>query len=236
MKVTSKSQPTQTGSDAPGGEKIVGVPADSSADALAVAGIPPEELTPKIQSTLSSLLREVAALRQELQTSKVRIGELEALADSDPLLGILNRRAFVVELNRAIALVTRHNITCSLLFIDLDGLKVINDTFGHAGGDIALKETTAALSRQIRQTDFLGRLGGDELAILLTHTNIGRAEDKATALKQSVAALRVEVATQLLPLSVSIGVVEITPDMTAEMALESADQLMYQQKSPVPKR
>jgi len=200
-------------------------------DSADIAGIPAVELTPRVRLAIAELMKEVATLRSELSQTRKRIGELEKLADSDPLLGILNRRAFVAELDRAIAVVARYQIPSSLLFIDLDGLKAINDKFGHAGGDKALEAVSTSLVSQLRQTDVLGRLGGDEIAVLLTHTSKPEALQKAALIRQKIAALEVMLGDQLIPMGVSIGVAEIGSEMTAELALEYADKQMYQQKA-----
>src|SRR6476619_2591062 len=87
----------------------------------------------------ASLLAEVERLRREIAVARARVGELEARADIDPLLDILNRRGFERELKRALSHVKRYGTQAALMFVDLDGFKGINDRYGHAAGDVLLK-------------------------------------------------------------------------------------------------
>ena len=206
---------------------------EGPADIAAIAGVPDAELTPRVREALSALMKEVAELRAQLAASRTRINELETLADTDPLLGILNRRAFVRELDRAIAITDRYGHPSSLLFIDLDGLKKINDAKGHSAGDAVLAAIAKTLSENIRQTDSLGRLGGDEFSIILSHTNLSDAEKKASILERAISALELNYDGEKLPASVSIGVVELAGDLTSDHAIESADRRMYERKKIV---
>ena len=159
------------------------------------------------------------------------MSELENLANTDPLVGVLNRRAFVAELNRAIAIAQRYGHKSSLVFIDVDKLKTVNDAHGHAAGDKVLKAITEAIAGDIRQTDVLGRLGGDEFAVILTHTEKMKGELKAALLQDRVAALRLEHAGARLPASISVGVFEIGPEATSDEAIETADKEMYRRRA-----
>lgn len=229
MKVTGPrglDPPGRTGR-AEGPRRVAAAEAAAPVDAISIAGVPEAELTPRVREALVSLMREVADLRRELGEARRKMAELESLASADPLLGILNRRAFVAELNRALAMVQRYGQPSSLVFVDLDDLKKINDAHGHAAGDKALAHAVAVIGANIRQTDVLGRLGGDEFAIILTNTPKALAAPKA----QSLAAL-VRATPQVDGLSVSVtcGVVEISGELTAEAALTAADKVMYEQK------
>ncbi len=201
--------------------------APAPVDAVSVAGIPEAELTPRVRAALAGLMQEVADLRRELAETRRRMSELETLASADPLLGILNRRAFVGELNRALAMTQRYGQPSSLIFIDLDDLKKINDALGHAAGDAALSHAAAVIASNIRQTDVLGRLGGDEFAVILTNTGKAQAEQKARSLAALVKASPNSLGQ---PVGVTCGVVEIAGDLTAEAALTAADKVMYEEK------
>lgn len=203
------------------------VAAPSAVDPVAIAGIPESELTPRVREALTALMQEVAALRRELAETRQRMSELETLASTDPLIGVLNRRAFVGELNRSLAMVQRYGQPSSLVFVDVDNLKKINDSHGHAAGDAALTHAASVISANIRQTDVLGRIGGDEFAVILINTPKQIAEQKAQAL---TALVRETPAPDGLSVSVTCGVVEITAEATAEAALKAADKLMYEEK------
>src|SRR6478609_4564325 len=115
----------------------------------------------------ASLLAEVERLRREIAVARARIGELEARADIDPFLDILNRRGFERELKRALAYVKRYGTQAALLFIDLDGFKAVNDRHGHRTGDALLKAVTRELIAHVRASDVIGRLGGDEFGVVI---------------------------------------------------------------------
>lgn len=200
------------------------------ADEIAIAGIPDAELTPRVREALISLMREVQSLRAELAEARSRMSDLERLADSDPHLGVLNRRAFVRELNRALAMVERYGASASLVFVDLNDLKKINDSLGHGAGDAALDRVARVLAANVRQTDAVGRLGGDEFGVILTQTDRATAAAKAATLARLIAAEPVEWRGKTFVAEVACGVVEIAHGLSAEQALENADSEMYRAK------
>ena len=112
----------------------VGGAAARSNDAVGLVGLPEHELTPTVRSALHHLIEEVTALRHELTTTQGRLAELERLADEDSLAPISNRRAFLRSLARTIGYVERYGAACSLLYFDVNRLKSINDSHGHAAG------------------------------------------------------------------------------------------------------
>ncbi len=229
MKVTGPRAPeaTRQPERADAVRQALAVFAPAPVDAVSVAGIPEAELTPRVRAALTTLMQEVADLRLALAEAKLRMQELEALASTDSLLGVLNRRAFVAELDRALAMIQRYGQPSCLVFVDLDGLKKINDQHGHAAGDAALIHAAKVIAANIRQTDVFGRLGGDEFAIILTNTPRLLAEQKAQSLAALVSA---EPAPEAIPVSVTCGVVEINGELTAETALMAADKVMYEEK------
>ncbi|MFY9602511.1 MAG: GGDEF domain-containing protein, partial [Pseudolabrys sp.] len=115
----------------------------------------------------ASLLAEIERLKREVAVARARIGELEARADLDPLLDILNRRGFERDLKRAIAYVKRYGTQAALMFIDLDGFKAVNDLYGHGVGDRVLQEAGQRLLAFSNDTHFIARLGGDEFGIIV---------------------------------------------------------------------
>ena len=165
---------------------------------------------------------EIERLTAALERAEGRIAELEALAYEDPLLGVANRRAFLEALTRTLAAAARYQAPACLIFIDVDALKSINDGFGHAEGDAALKRIASIISARIRKADMLARVGGDELAIILTNATESEALDKAAALSASVAADTCGAA-----LSISYGVIALEGFHDAEAALAAADAQMY---------
>src|SRR5260221_6877173 len=151
-------------------------------ETVLLAGVPESEMTPRVRQALMGLLGDVDRLRRELDESRNRIAFLERLADEDSLMPIANRRAFVRELSRMMAFAQRYVTPASVIYFDLDGLKAVNDEHGHAAGDAALHHIAQILVDSVRNTDVVGRLGGDEFGRLLVHTDDGTAGGKAAAI------------------------------------------------------
>lgn len=172
----------------------------------------------------------IARLQRRLAAARRNIARLEARADTDALLDIPNRRGFERELKRSIAYVKRYGATAALLVVDVDRLKPVNDRLGHAAGDHMLKAIVASLSAHIRQSDMLGRIGGDEFGILLWNLDETDARAKALALEHDVEAGRCEYRGERIALAVSIGVTTLGADDEAAAVLERADRMMYARK------
>jgi diguanylate cyclase (GGDEF)-like protein len=187
-----------------------------------------DEATPALAGANdTALLREIAELRAEVARLSARLAEAEGLADRDALTPLLNRRALLRELVRTQDYAARYAASASLVFFDLDGLKAINDRFGHAAGDAVLRTVAERLLGHVRASDLAGRIGGDEFAVVLAQTNGFQAEAKAAALAEAIAA---EPIPELEPgacVSVSWGVAEIRNGIDAEALLAEADAAMY---------
>ena len=173
---------------------------------------------------------KIATLTKRLAQARLHIARLEARADTDFLLDIPNRRGFERELNRSIAYVKRYRASAALLVVDVDRLKPINDGFGHAAGDHVLKTIVGILSANIRQSDMLGRLGGDEFGILLWNLGEADALAKALALEQAVDGAACEYRGRRISLGVSTGVGVLGADDEAAKVFELADRAMYARK------
>jgi diguanylate cyclase (GGDEF)-like protein len=208
-------------------------PAPSGLDrpALSVLGIPESELTPAVHQAMGRLLDEVGQLHQQVAELRDRLANAQSLADEDPLVPLRNRRSFVRELERMIAYGERHGHDISLLMLDVDGLKPINDTGGHAAGDEAIKQVAAAIIESTRDSDLLGRLGGDEFGVVLMDMDRGGAETIRQRINEAVAARSVVLPDGPRALSVSIGVCTFRPGMTLQEAMAVADETMYRQKA-----
>ncbi len=179
---------------------------------------------------LQSLVQEVEALRLELRAMGRRLAEAERLADHDVLTPLLNRRAFVRELQRAIALTRRHKTPASVIYFDLDAFKVVNDLHGHAAGDCVLISVAERLVGAVREADVIGRIGGDEFAVLLQHADLKSAHAKALALAAAVSRAPVTFEGREIPVAVTFGVRQIGAVDSAEQALSEADAAMYLRK------
>ena len=200
---------------------------ESSRDEVVLFGIPEEQMTPEVRRALDGLLARLEETDQALERATRKVSELEVLADRDSLTPAFNRRAFLRELDRAIALSARHRSPVSLVYIDIDNLKTLNDREGHAAGDTALKTLAAILDDHTRTSDVIGRIGGDEFALLLPHTNGDAAAELAARLNGAVNAATDSTAG----LSISYGVHELdTSRETADQAMAAADEAMYAHK------
>ena len=180
---------------------------------------------------VEQLIGEISALRGKVAQLQERIEQLDLLAHEDSLVELPNRRGFMRALERFIDRVSRYEEKASLLFVDLDGLKLINDTLGHQAGDAALGQVARLLVSGVRKSDLVARLGGDEFAILLGYADEDSARETASRLVNLVANSTFEYDGQTLPLSVAIGAAGIMEDDTPETALARADQEMYRRKA-----
>ncbi len=173
----------------------------------------------------------IRRLESELATALRRIEDLTASAERDFLLDIFNRRGFARELDRAIAYIKRYHATGALILLDVDRLKPINDAFGHAAGDQVLKAVAGALINQVRSSDVVGRLGGDEFGVLLWNLDDVDAHDKATALERAIDSLSFSFGDAIVRAGASAGVAILDLRMDAQCALEAADRAMYARKA-----
>lgn len=197
---------------------------------VGLLGLSDQEVSPGALAALHHLVEEVAALRHRLDASQARLVELERLADEDALAPVLNRRAFLRHLGRTISYVARYGAASSLLYFDLNGLKRINDVFGHAAGDKALRHVAHTLLANTRSSDLVGRLGGDEFGVVLVRAGGRIAADKGERLAEEVAAVAVMHDGHAIPVDVACGVHPLDPSEDAEAALTAADRAMYASK------
>jgi len=176
------------------------------------------------------LLAENERLKRELAVARGRIGELEARADIDPLLDILNRRGFERELKRALAHMKRYGTQAALMFVDLDGFKAINDRYGHGAGDALLKAVARELVAHVRSSDVVGRLGGDEFGILIWRVDEAQATAKARELETLIERVGVTHGKARVDVSASVGAAPLTADVVPGDVIAAADRAMYARK------
>jgi diguanylate cyclase (GGDEF)-like protein len=174
---------------------------------------------------------EIERLREKIASLEERVRVLDALAHQDALVPVPNRRGFLRELDILIGRVNRYGEDGAMLFVDIDGLKRINDSFGHKAGDEALIQVATALTSGVRKSDCVARLGGDEFGILLAHTAEESARETATRLTATIEALDSHCDGNRLPLGVAIGVTIIAANDTADAVIARADRAMYAEKS-----
>jgi len=178
----------------------------------------------------AQLLEEIARLRGEVLRLESKVEELDQLAHRDPLVPLFNRRGMLRELETMIARHDRHGSPAAVLFVDLNDLKLLNDEFGHMGGDAALVTVAEKLIEGTRATDCVARLGGDEFCILLDHANEKSAMETAERLVDIIACEECLFEGKPMPLSVAIGVTLIEKGDTPATVLARADKAMYRVK------
>lgn len=178
----------------------------------------------------STLAAEIERLREQLSHSEARIEQLEKSAHEDALTGLLNRRGFERAFAQAIAYLKRYGGSAALLYLDLDRFKPINDRYGHATGDVVLREVARLMLGSVRASDIAARLGGDELALVLWNLDAAQMAAKMRALEALVDGASFEVQGTKLDVGVSIGGVMLAPEDTLAEALSRADAAMYARK------
>ncbi len=185
----------------------------------------------KVIADPADLLAEIGRLRGEVARLGRRIEELDALAHQDPLIALPNRRGFLRELERLIGRVQRYGAMSAMLYVDLDGLKMLNDSFGHPAGDEALIVVASLLSKGVRRSDIVARIGGDEFGILLESCDPERAGETARRLTEMIGDSGFNFGGDNLPLSVAIGVTMIAAGDSAADVMGRADEEMYRAKA-----
>jgi len=154
-----------------------------------------------------------------------------ALAHRDALTGVNNRTTFDDSLDREISLAHRHEYAFSMLIIDIDFFKKVNDTYGHKVGDDALKMIADTIQKCIRSSDLLYRYGGEEFVVLIGNTDVENSFIIADRILKSVRDIDMQVEDKRLDLSVSIGMTSLNVDDTSESLFSRADSAMYSAKN-----
>ena len=177
------------------------------------------------------VVEEISRLRGQVAQLQERVEQLDHLAHQDSLIDLPNRRGFLRELERLIARVSRYDAKRAMLFVDVDGLKAINDSFGHRAGDEALIEVAELLTKGVRKSDVVARIGGDEFGIILENADGQSAHETASRLIDMIADCEFLHEGNELPLSVAIGVGLIDASDTAQTVMARADEEMYRRKA-----
>ena len=179
-----------------------------------------------------AVIRDITDRRQREEELKRQAELLRSMSLRDELTGLLNRRGFQEHARQQLRLSGRTRRAATVFFLDLNGMKVINDTFGHEAGDAALVETATILTKAFRESDIVARLGGDEFAVLASDCDA----DGARALRERIAqyVLAFNQGARELPfrLSMSVGTAIFDPQAPLELdtLLENADHAMYEDK------
>jgi len=156
---------------------------------------------------------------------------LEALAETDALTRLSNRRSFDRRLDLELSRTRRYGVKSTLVMIDLDHFKLLNDRFGHQAGDEVLRRVGSILDTETRAGDLVVRFGGEEFAAILSDTTTGEARNWAERARQRIAACRIAWGGSSLTVTASFGIAGATSwAVTKEQLIESADQMLYEAK------
>ncbi len=181
---------------------------------------------PVLAARMRSALRLAEALTQLEKANE----ELNTLATTDSLTGVYNRRHFFNLVNSEIAKMSRHDRHVSIMMLDIDNFKKINDTYTHAGGDIAIKALITCIKQVCRSYDIVGRLGGEEFAICSPYADLEGAKNIAARIRASCEEQELHFQGRTFSITVSIGVTELKHNEIFDSALQRADELLYKAK------
>lgn len=180
---------------------------------------------------IALVFRNVTERRRQERQLATMAAKLEKMAHTDALTGLFNRRFFTSRLQEEYARVRRHKGVMSVLMLDLDHFKQVNDTFGHDFGDAVLSAVATVANRVKRTSDIVARVGGEEFALLLPHTDQRGALLLADRLRNAIEAYPYRQKLNAdLTVTASIGVATVTPSITAAELLKVADRALYRAK------
>lgn len=197
--------------------------ASGTSQVLQGLGLSSEDVSERGLAVLARLNAELAELKAKLEVA-------EALADRDTLAPVSNRRAFLRELHRTMSEVERYKTPAAVIYIDLDGFKAVNDEYGHSAGDALLRHVGLLLMDSVRESDIVGRLGGDEFGIILNRATADEAAAKAASLSDKINSSAILYAGVPHRIRASVGVHAIAIVEDPETAIARADEAMYAEK------
>ncbi len=211
---------------------LLAAPLEEDGETLGFLGYLQDEALEPVRAAAEERLVQLADLALVPAKNALRHRQALDLAYRDALTGLYNRRAFLDDLEREAQRAGRHGRPLVLILLDMDGLKQINDTFGHAAGDLAIRALARVMARSVRREDIAARLGGDEFAILCPDTDIAAARRIGTRIQRALA-------QEVLPCGdgvvtvhqrVSFGVAQFEITDAAEGMMRRADADLYASK------
>ncbi|MBN2231242.1 MAG: diguanylate cyclase [Deltaproteobacteria bacterium] len=172
----------------------------------------------------------VEMANQKIEKLKQQMERIKQEVILDPLTRAYNRRAFDERINQELSAAKRYGNTSSLIMLDIDHFKDVNDSYGHRTGDGVLRVVAGILKKEIRDIDVLCRYGGEEFTLILPHTPLHAAADVAERLRRKIAESRFSYKGRHFHVTASFGVGEISPADTVERCVRRADEAMYRAK------
>ena len=179
-------------------------------------------------SMVAAAVLVALGVADRLRGQRIALSEAEVRAQTDPLTGVLNRRSLIERLDAACARARTRGLSISLLFIDLDHFKEINDTFGHQAGDACLAAIVGPIQAELRQSDVIGRYGGEEFVVILSSADAAAAHPIAERILRRVADVRVQGYGETISLTCSIGIASSdTLGVWGQHLIARADAAVY---------
>jgi diguanylate cyclase (GGDEF)-like protein len=179
-------------------------------------------------SMVAAAILTALGVADRLRAQRVALSDAERRAQTDPLTGVLNRRSLIERLNAACQRAQARGLPIALLFIDLDHFKLINDTFGHPAGDACLRAIIAPIHAELRQSDVIGRYGGEEFVVILSSADASAAVPIAQRILSRVANVQVDGFARPIKLTCSIGIAASdTLGVWGEHLIAQADAAVY---------
>lgn len=186
----------------------------------------------KICFGLDGQASHIEGVARDITERKRMEDQLVTLSRTDGMTGAYSRSYFMDKAEEVINIVKRYQRPASIMIADLDHFKTINDKYGHHAGDVALKAFTEVCRQEMRESDMLGRLGGEEFGLVLPETTIQEAQVLAERIRMATAALEIKLDEGTVGITVSIGLVEISSEtVSLDAVMRRADQAMYQGKA-----
>ncbi|MFY8274814.1 diguanylate cyclase [Pseudoalteromonas sp. SSDWG2] len=184
-----------------------------------------------LQQGLQSMRSRVKDLEQQVESYETTIEKQRLMSLQDALTRLPNRLAFDERLDIELNHVKRTNVPVSLVVIDVDHFKSINDTYGHSAGDKTLLVLASAMKKAIRNTDFIARFGGEEFVIIMPHVGIEHIERPLEKLRSTIRSIPFKFKNKQVQITVSIGATQILTSDTALSAFDRADNALYEAKN-----
>lgn len=205
----------------------------ASSNRDAEGGPPPDisTLSAEGRAYVEGLQDEITRLNDRISEQNRKIRDLRRDVIRDSLTGLLNRRGFQRVVERTLDFVRRYNAPVALIFIDMDAFKRVNDTHGHASGDLVLRHVAKVIRDTLRSSDVIARIGGDEFVALLWKADEANARDTAQRIVEALAGTPAVYEGIEISVSASVGVAMLAADDEVNVVLERADRDMYRAKA-----
>ena len=170
-------------------------------------------------------------METETQTLQLNLNANRKKLLYDSLTGVRSRLAYDEQIEQELVRWQRYQTPFSYAILDIDHFKRINDDYGHNAGDNALKFIAQTMKKNLRKSDFIFRIGGEEFVLLLTNTGVENAEGLVNSLRDSISASSLHFKQERVVINLSAGITEVTKDDSVESLYERADQALYRAKN-----